>query len=79
MRERLDAADGLRSLLAQRTTIEESNSEEVRKGERRDEFEQAMKLKGHRTERMDNGEYVGMTSYRWEGWAARVENEGRGE
>ena len=53
--------------------------EPVASGDRREEFEQAMKAKGHRTERTDNGEYVGMTSYRWEGWALAMEKKGKGK
>lgn len=49
----------------------------------RPEFEAQMRAAGYRDDRHDTGEYVGVTSYRWEGWIAalaarpaEVDNEG---
>ena len=41
--------------------------------QQRPAFEAAMKARGFRTERLADGSYAGMTSYRWEGWIAGKE------
>ena len=38
----------------------------------REAFEAAMRAAGHRADRHDSGEYVGVTSYRREGWLAAL-------
>lgn len=38
----------------------------------RPEFEAQMRAAGYRDDRHDTGEYVGVTSYRWEGWIAAL-------
>lgn len=38
----------------------------------REAFEAAMRAAGHRADRRDSGEYVGVTCYRREGWLAAL-------
>ena len=38
----------------------------------RPEFEAQMRASGYRDDRHDTGEYVGVTSNRWEGWIAAL-------